>query len=235
MKTWPATLRSRTASYDLGASARRRLERVVEAVSREPRAPTAVRDPAAVVDRHIADSLVALTLPHVRVASTIADLGSGAGFPGLALAAAMPEASVDLVESARRKAAVIERLAEAAEVSNARVVAERAETWASGERRETYDVVTARALASLPVVVEYAAPLLRIGGGLVVWRGAREPAEERAGDEAARALGLAAGQVTAVEPFPGAHSRHLHVYVKGDRTPARFPRRPGMALKRPLA
>lgn len=235
MSGWRSRLEGRLASYDLDESHLERLKALVEALAAERRPPTTVREPAEIVDRHIADSLVALSVPDLRAATTVADLGSGVGFPGLALAAAMPAASVDLVESARRKAAVIERLGQAAGIDNASAVPARAEAWAAGERRETYDVLTARALARLPVVVEYAAPLLRVEGALVVWRGAREPLEERAGDEAARELGLDPGQTVAVKPFPRAHSRHLRVYGKREPTPARFPRRPGVALKRPLA
>jgi 16S rRNA (guanine527-N7)-methyltransferase len=129
---------------------------------------------------------------------------------------------------------VIDRLAAAAAASNARSVPARAEEWALGEGREAYDVVTARALAALPVLAEYAAPLLRDGGVLVAWKGARDSDEERAGAVAAGELGMGDHEVHRVEPFAGARDRHLHVLRKLGPTPARFPRRPGMALKRPL-
>ena len=103
------------------------------------------------------------------------------------------------------------------------------------EVRDRFDVVTARAVAPLAVLVEYAAPLLVDGGQLVAWKGARDAAEELGGEEAGRVVGLSLDRVVRVEPFPGAHSRHLHFYVKTGPTPDRFPRRPGMARKRPLA
>jgi 16S rRNA (guanine527-N7)-methyltransferase len=84
------------------------------------------------------------------------------------------------------------------------------------------------------VLAEYAAPLLRIHGVLVAWKGARSAEEESAGVRAAEALGLEVGPVLHVEPFEGARDRHLHVYRKAAPTPDRFPRRPGMAVKRPL-
>ena len=84
------------------------------------------------------------------------------------------------------------------------------------------------------MLCEYAAPLLREGGALVAWKGARDAEEEAAGARAAAELGLESREVLAVEPFPGAHSRHLHVVVKVAPTPARFPRRAGVAAKRPL-
>jgi 16S rRNA (guanine527-N7)-methyltransferase len=94
--------------------------------------------------------------------------------------------------------------------------------------------VTARAVAGLPVLVEYAAPLLRLSGMLVAWKGARDPAEEELGRAAADEVGLALADVLRVEPFEGARNRHLHLYRKVAPTPGRFPRRPGMAAKRPL-
>jgi 16S rRNA (guanine527-N7)-methyltransferase len=183
---------------------------------------------------HVADSLSGLESGALREAGRIGDIGAGAGFPGLVLAIALPEAQVELIESARRKCEVIDRLAGAAGIGNARSVPARVEEWAAGRGRESYAAATARALAPLSVVVEYGAPLLRPGGALVAWRGARRPEEEKAGDAAAAMLGLAPARVHAVTPFEGARNRHLHVYRKIGATPERFPRRPGTALKRPL-
>ena len=222
------------ARHGLPKGTGRQVERLLEALAAETDPPTTVRDPTDALDQHIADSLAALDVPGFREVDRIADIGSGAGFPGLALAIALPQARVDLIESARRKCAVIDRLIERVRLDNARSVAQRAEEWAAGEGAEGYEAVTARAVAALPVLVEYAAPLLVEGGVLVAWKGARSPAEERAGAAAAAQLGLSAGEVVPVTPFEGAHSRHLHVFRKTGPTPARFPRRPGMAAKRPL-
>jgi 16S rRNA (guanine527-N7)-methyltransferase len=150
------------------------------------------------------------------------------------LAVALPDADVDLVESGERKSETVRRLAAAAGLGNARAVHARAEDWARDEGAIRYEAVTARALAPLPVLCEYAAPLLADGGILVCWKGARRADEERAGAEAAAELGLRGREPLRVEPFPGAHSRHLHVFEKVAPTPSRFPRRPGMAAKRPL-
>lgn len=203
------------------------LAALLEALEAEPAPPTTVSDP---VREHLADSLSVLPVLPDRPAR-IADIGAGAGFPGLALAAALPDAEVVLIESQRRHAAVGERLARVAGLRNVRVAACRVEEL---EERDAFDLVTARAVAPLAVLVEYAAPPLRRRGELVAWKGARDPAEEAAGAAAAAAVGLAPGRVVRVEPFPGAHSRHLHFYEKTGPTPDRFPRRTGMARKRPL-
>ena len=209
-------------------------ERLLEGLAAEPDPPTTARKPPEALRLHVADSLSGLEVPALRGAGRIADIGAGAGFPGLVLAGALPAAGVDLIEANGRKCAVIERLAAAARLSNARALAVRAEEWAVDAGSASYDAVTARAVAPLAVLVEYAAPLLRLGGALVAWRGARDEQAERAGGVAAASVGLATSEVRPVVPFAGARDRHLHVYFKVEPTPDRFPRRPGMARKRPL-
>jgi 16S rRNA (guanine527-N7)-methyltransferase len=208
------------------------IEAVLELQAADPAASTTVRDPAAAVDRHVADSLVALELEEVRAARRIADLGSGAGWPGLALASALPDAWVALVESAARHCRYLERAVAAGGLANVSVVHARAEEWPDGVG--VHDVVTARALAALPVVCEYAAPLLVEGGVLVAWKGAVSDEEAAAGAAAALELGLEVGEVRSVSPYPAAERRTLHVFRKVAPTPGRFPRRAGMAVKRPL-
>jgi 16S rRNA (guanine527-N7)-methyltransferase len=221
------------ARFELEPAAEGHLGALLDAVVADPAAPTAVRGAEGVAERHLADSLVALELDHVRSARRIADLGSGAGFPGLALAVALPDARVALVESAARKCAFLDRTVVAADVRNAHVVHARAEEWEDGVG--AHDLVTARALAALPVVLEYAAPLLAPEGALVAWRGRRDELAEAAAAGAARELGLEAGEVRHVRPYPGARDRHLHEFRKVRPTPPHFPRRAGMARKRPLA
>jgi 16S rRNA (guanine527-N7)-methyltransferase len=218
--------------YDLPAPAAKRLEAILDGLAADAHAPTSVRAPQEAVHTHLADSLVALDLPDVRAAEAIADLGAGAGFPGLPLAIALPDATVALVESSARKCAFMRALADRAAVTNVDVVPERAESWTDGAG--TRDVVTARALAPLAVLAEYAAPLLRDGGALVAWKGRRDAEEERMAAAAADALGLAVEAVVPVVPFATAEHRHLHILRKVAPTPARFPRRPGVARKRPL-
>ena len=188
----------------------------------------------------MADSLSGVEVSGLSSARRIADIGAGAGFPGLVLAMAIPRAQVDLIESAGRKTAVIDRLIQAAELTNARSITARAEDYARvpaplGGGREAYDAVTARAVGPLAVLVEYAAPLLRSDGILIAWKGARDDAEEVAAAEAAEKTGMAPERVLAVKPYPASENRHLHVYRKTGPTPAGLPRRAGMARKRPLA
>jgi 16S rRNA (guanine527-N7)-methyltransferase len=205
------------------------VKHLVDALA-DPSAPTSVHDRREVENVHIADSLVGLEVPAVKEAARIVDLGSGAGPPGLVLAIARPEAEVVLVESVGKKCAWLERTVSALGLENVRVVCARAEEL----EEEPFDVVTARALASLPVLCEYAAPLLREGGALVAWKGAVDAREDADGLHAAAVLGLEREEVRAVEPYPGSQRRTLHVFRKVSPTPEGYPRRPGMAAKRPL-
>jgi 16S rRNA (guanine527-N7)-methyltransferase len=210
---------------------------VLDALAREPDPHTTVSDPDQAVDIHVADSLSGLEIPDVRAASWIADIGSGAGFPGLALAVALPRARVDMIESVSRKCAVIDRLTHAAGLDNeiVRAMPMRAEERAAWGGRESYDAVTARAVGPLPVLVEYAAPLVAVGGVFVAWKGARDAGEEARGAKAAVEVGLEPEAVVEVQPWPEVRDRNLVVYRKLSPAPERFPRRPGMAAKRPLA
>lgn len=225
---WRAAL----AGHRLSERQMTALGRVLELLWRDEHAPTTVRDPREAAERHLADSLAGLDIDLIKDGRDLADLGAGAGFPGVALAIALPSANVRLVESQRRKCEFIGRVLTAAEIENAGVVCARAEEWKAG--LDGNDVVLARALAAQPVVLEYAAPLLRAGGALVDWRGRRDGGEEQAAARAARELGMELREIRQVQPFAGATDRHLHVWVKTGETPERFPRRAGMARKRPL-
>jgi 16S rRNA (guanine527-N7)-methyltransferase len=218
--------------HALDPAAAPRLIALLDSIATDPLTPSSVTAPELAVDVHIADSLSALTLPQVRAARSIADVGSGAGLPGLALAIALPQARVALVESARRKCAFLERARVATAAENVEIVCSRVEEWTSGAARN--DLVTARALGELALVCEYAAPLLELGGTLVAWKGVVSASERAGAARAAAHLGLELRAVVRASPYPGSAEHHFHIYVKTTETPSRFPRRPGAARKRPL-
>jgi 16S rRNA (guanine527-N7)-methyltransferase len=228
----PAGVQALAARFSLPEQATTQLACLAERLVADPLAPTAVREVSRVLDDHLADSLVALSLPELGGVRTLADLGSGAGLPGLPLAIALPEVAVTLIESSSRTCDFLEATVAACGLRNVAIDNRRAEE--AGRAAGRFDAVTARALASLAVVAEYAAPLLVVGGVLLVWRGQRDVAAEREAERAAGELGLAVGEVHRVQPYPAAQRRHLHVFPKVSDTPPRFPRRPGMAVKRPL-
>jgi 16S rRNA (guanine527-N7)-methyltransferase len=226
------SLQNLAQRYALDEGAVRQLRRFGSLLAHDELAPTTVRDPLRVRDDHLADALTGLELREIRDAAVLADLGSGAGVPGIPLAIALPDAQVKLVEGNGRKCEFIAQAIGVLGLQNASVVNGRAETWREGVG--SCDAVTARALAPLDIVAEYAAPLLRVGGALVAWRGKREAEVEAAGARAAELLGLEVHPPVRVSPYEGAENRYLHVLIKAKETPPRFPRRDGVARKRPL-
>lgn len=221
----------RSAS-DLSQDARRRLQIVLDLLAEERASVSSVVDQRA-WQVHVADSLTSLEVPELRQARRIADVGAGAGFPGLVLAVALPEAQVDLVESVGRKCEFIRRASEAAEIANAKVLNLRSEDLAAGEGRESYDVVTARAVGRLSTLAELASPLLKPNGVLVAWKGKRDADEEEQLRNATAALAMSPETILEVGDRAGSEHRHLHVVRKTGPTPENLPRRPGMAKKRP--
>jgi len=217
---------------DLSQDAHRRLQTVLDLLAEERSSVSSVVDQRA-WQVHVADSLTGLEVPELREARRIADVGAGAGFPGLVLAVALPDAQIDLVESVGRKCEFMRRAAEAAETANARVLNLRSEELAGGEGREAYDVVTARAVGRLSTLAELASPLLEPNGVLVAWKGKRDADEEEQLRSAAAALAMNPEAILEVGDRAGSEHRHLHVVRKAGATPANLPRRPGMAKKRP--
>jgi 16S rRNA (guanine527-N7)-methyltransferase len=217
----------------LDPQAREQLEIVLGLLAAERASVSSVTDPGRAWRVHVRDSLTGLEVPALRDAARIADIGSGAGFPGLVLAVAIPRAEVDLIESVGRKCEFIERAIEAASVSNARVLNARSEEIAAGGGRDGYEAVTARAVGRLSTLAELASPLLREDGVLVAWKGKRDPDEESQLERASEQLGMQAERILEVGDRAGSRHRHLHVMRKTGPTPTGLPRRPGMAKKRP--
>jgi 16S rRNA (guanine527-N7)-methyltransferase len=215
---------------------RRSLETVLELLAQERASVSSVVDERA-WRVHVVDSLTGLDVPDLRSASRIADLGSGAGFPGLVLATALAQAHVDLIESVGRKTAFIAASAKAAGIGNAFALTARAEDVARQEPpeggRESYDVVTARAVGRLSTLAELASPLLKEGGVLVAWKGRRDGEEEHQMQRASASLAMAPEQILDVGHRAGSEHRHLHVLRKSAPTPPDLPRKSGMAKKRP--
>jgi 16S rRNA (guanine527-N7)-methyltransferase len=223
---------SRGPAAALDESARQRLQVVLDLLAEERASVSSVVDERA-WQVHVVDSLTGLEVPELREAGRIADVGAGAGFPGLGLAVALPDAQVDLLESVGRKCEFIRRAAEEAGIPNATVHNLRSEEWAGAEGRDSYDAVTARAVGRLSTLAELASPLLKPNGVLVAWKGRRDPDEERQLENASEGLAMKPEQILDVGNRAGSEHRHLHVIRKAGPTPAGLPRRPGMAKKRP--
>jgi 16S rRNA (guanine527-N7)-methyltransferase len=216
----------------LGPAARESLRTVLELLAVERASVSSVVDERA-WQVHVADSLSGLDLDELREARRIADVGAGAGFPGLVLAVALPKARIDLIESVARKCDFMDRAIEAAGIANATVLNTRSEDWASADGHEAYEAVTARAVGRLSTLAELASPLLKPNAFLVAWKGKRDQEEEEQLERAVEALAMRQEKVLDVGDRAGSKHRHLHLIRKIGPTPTDLPRRPGMAKKRP--
>ena len=183
---------------------------------------------------HVADSLAATR--ELQGSLRIADIGSGAGYPGIPLAAASGS-HIALIESRGKRARFLEAVLDQLRPLGLAgvVVNERAESSAAISSVGTVDVVVARALASLPTIVELAAPLLSQGGKLVAFKGNIEPSELERGDRAGALVGLTERSVRELRLSDGGEHRQIIVYRRTGEASVELPRRVGCATKSPLA
>jgi 16S rRNA (guanine527-N7)-methyltransferase len=216
----------------LDPAGRQALGKVLELLGEERASVSSVVDDRA-WKVHVADSLTGLEVPELSTAQRIADVGAGAGFPGLALAVALPNAQVDLIESIGRKCTFMTRAIESAGIRNATVLNTRSEDWANSDGREAYEAVAARAVGRLSTLAELASPLLKPNGVLIAWKGKRDEEEEEQLARAAESLAMRPESILDVGDRAGSNHRHLHVIKKSGPTPPDLPRRPGIAKKRP--
>lgn len=222
--------------YGLPSGSAARLRLLIERTVSLEISGTAIRDHDQALALHVADSLSGLAVEAIRESTRLIDIGTGIGYPGIVLALALPDTRITLLDGVRKKAEAAAALCRELDLTNVECVWSRVEDFSAlgAPSRETYDVVTARALAALPVLLEYAAPLLVVGGCLVAWKGAPDRSELDGADAAADELGFEPGKSIEVSPFAESRRRHLFVARKVAPVEDRFPRRPGVAERRPL-
>ena len=196
---------------------------------------TAITDSHGLQVKHFLDSLSVLLVLRCAPDARLVDVGTGAGFPGIPLKIVCPRLRLTLVESSRKKAGFCRSASEALGLRDMRVVNARAEgAGQDPAHREQYDWAVARAVAQMPVLLEYLLPLVKVGGHALAMKGEDAPSETQAAARALEVLGGRLNKLTPVE-LPGvAETRYLVVCDKVARTDAKYPRRPGMPLKRPL-
>lgn len=195
---------------------------------------TAITDPQDIARKHFLDSFTALAVRRWSGRERVIDVGSGAGFPGLAIRIALPNVRLTCVESVGKKVRFLEDMCALLGLTDVEIRNERAEALGR-ERRDRYDVGTARAVGTLGMVAEYLLPFLRVGGDAIVWKG-RVDAELPGAQKACAQVG---GEIASIVPtaslgvgdvLPG---RNLVVIRKSRPTPPRFPRTSAEARRRP--
>lgn len=196
---------------------------------------TAIDDPKQIRVKHFLDSLSCTLAMRSTPTDRVIDVGTGAGFPGIPLKITCPSINLTLIESVGKKAAFCEHIRQTINLASVDVLQERAETVAARpDFREMGDWAIARAVATLPVLVEYLLPLVRVGGYAMAMKGESGPAEAQSAEQAIHILG---GQIQQIIPItlPGVEEqRYLVIIEKTAATPDRFPRRIGIPIKRPL-
>ena len=196
---------------------------------------TAIREPEGIRTKHFLDSLTCVLAWRDNLPSSLIDVGTGAGFPGIPLKIFIPNLRLTLVELVGKKADFCRLVVDTLGLENVEVVQSRAEEIGQMPKyREKFDWSVARAVANLPILAEYLLPLVHVGGGMLAMKGASGPAEAHASEQPIRLLGGHLRQLIQVH-LPGvAEDRYLIMIDKKAATPPNYPRRVGVPAKKPI-
>jgi 16S rRNA (guanine527-N7)-methyltransferase len=196
---------------------------------------TSITDYDEVYVKHFYDSLVLGKYFQMEKVKSIIDVGTGAGFPGIPLKIAYPHLRLVLLDSLKKRVNFLEDVVKKLELQDVRCVHGRAEEWGRKKGyRESFDLVTARAVAKLSVLAEYCLPFARVGGWMIAMKGADVAQEVSEAELALRKLGKESVQPISFSLPEGMGERHLLIIKKGKSTPSTYPRRPGIPAKQPI-
>ena len=197
---------------------------------------TAVRDPEGIRIKHFLDSLSCVPVLGDMNRKSLIDIGTGAGFPGIPLRIVYPELRLTLVDSVGKKADFCQLVVNTLHLKGVKVLKDRSEELGADKaHREQYDAATARAVAVMPVLCEYLLPLVKPGGQMLAMKGESAPEETETAAAAIRKLGGGKPSLTEVV-LPGVEGKRFLVSVpKTAHTPAGYPRRTGLPLKKPIS
>lgn len=197
---------------------------------------TSLTDDLDIIDKHFIDSLSLVRCEPPGHSARVADVGTGAGFPGIPIKIYQPDIQLSLLESIGKKALFLRHIVAELKLENVDVVNQRAEAVARDpERREQYDLAVARCVARLSVLAEYCLPLLSVGGKFVAYKGSEAEAEAEESEAALEKLGGRLEIIQRIDSTSAAVDTRALVFIqKIEKTPDRYPRRPGMPRKRPL-
>ncbi len=196
---------------------------------------TAITEPAAIEVRHFLDSLSVFKAVDLPSDARVIDVGTGAGFPGLPLKIVRPDLQLTLLEATGKKTTFLSHIVELLDLNAVEVVTARAEDAGQDPvHRERYDLVLARAVAQLPILVEYMLPFVKIGGKCLALKGQTAAEELIAAERAIRTLGGKADRIVRIDLPAVAEPHYLIVIDKVAPTPANYPRRTGIPAKKPL-
>lgn len=195
---------------------------------------TSITEEHEVYLKHFYDSIAASFYTDLTKELTICDIGAGAGFPSIPLKIIFPNLKVTIVDSLNKRIHFLNQLADALDLENVSFVHDRAETYGKGDYRESYDIVTARAVARLSVLSELCIPLVKKGGQFIALKSSKGEEEL---EEARFGIGVLGGKVLdtiSYELPENAGERQMIIVDKRSQTPKKYPRKPGTPNKSPL-
>ncbi|WP_261701637.1 16S rRNA (guanine(527)-N(7))-methyltransferase RsmG [Staphylococcus equorum] len=195
---------------------------------------TSITEEYEVYLKHFYDSIAPSFYTDLTKELTICDIGAGAGFPSIPLKIIYPNLKVTIVDSLNKRIKFLNQLAEALDLENVNFVHDRAETFGKGVYRESYDIVTARAVARLSVLSELCLPLVKKGGQFIALKSSKGEEEL---EEARFGLGILGGKVRETISYElpeEAGERQMILIDKRSQTPKKYPRKPGTPNKSPL-
>jgi len=194
---------------------------------------TAITDDLDIIDKHFIDSLLPLKFETFVQGITVADVGTGGGFPGIPLKICRPDIRLTLIESIGKKANFLKHIIDKLNLENAEVINDRAEIIGNNaDHREKYDIVFARCVARLPTLCEYCIPLTKVGGKFIAYKGQEVETEVKEANSAIEKLG---GKIDSIEYDDTYIDRWALIFIKKVKnTPKQYPRQSGKPSKNPL-
>lgn len=195
---------------------------------------TSITEEHEVYLKHFYDSIAPSFYADFSQSMSLCDVGAGAGFPSIPLKIIFPNLKVTIVDSLNKRIQFLNQLADALGLQDVNFVHDRAETFGKGVYRESYDIVTARAVARLSVLSELCIPLVKKGGQFIALKSAKGDEEL---EEAAFGIGVFGGKVIdtiSYELPEDAGDRQMMIIEKRSQTPKKYPRKPGTPNKSPL-
>jgi len=194
---------------------------------------TAITDPEEIILKHFIDSIT--ILKEIKDYSKVVDVGTGAGFPGIPLSIMNPTLKITLVDSLNKRLIFLQEVVNRLKLKNIEIVHARAEEFGQNKKyRESFDIATSRAVANLSTLVEYLLPLVKVGGICICMKGSEVEEELKDSKKAIQILG---GEIESIDEFtlPGSDiKRNIVIIKKIDKTPNRYPRKPGTPSKEPI-
>ena len=195
---------------------------------------TAITEPTEVLYKHFYDCILFFKNIEVQKNASLIDVGTGAGFPGMVLKIVRPDLKVTLLDSLNKRIIFLKDVIEKLELKNIEAIHSRAEDGGRNKNyREKYDIACARAVANLPILLEYCTPYVKVGGSFVSMKGPSVSDEVALCDNAIKVLGLEKPKIIC-ENLRENESRAFAIFKKISQTPPKYPRNSGNISKQPL-